>query len=52
MKLINNRSTLPMSIRSNPLAIAVVDKYGPAENFIASLIPTKPGIARGICLKP
>jgi hypothetical protein len=43
MELINNRSTLPTIRHSNPLAIAVADKYGPAENFIRKFNPDKAG---------
>lgn len=43
MELINNRSTLPTIRLSNPLAIAVADKYGPAENFIRKFNPDKAG---------
>lgn len=43
MELINNRSTLPTIRLSNPLAIAVADKYGPAEHFIRKFNPDKAG---------
>lgn len=43
MKLINTRSTLPTIRHSNPLAIAVADKYGAAENFIRKFNPDKAG---------
>ena len=43
MELINNRKTLPTICHSNPLAVAVLDKYGSPENFIRRFSPDKAG---------
>lgn len=42
MKLINNRSSLPTS-QSNPIALAVIENYGSAENFVRKFNPDKAG---------
>lgn len=42
MKLTNNRSSLPTS-QSNPIALAVIENYGSAENFVRKFNPDKAG---------
>lgn len=42
MKLINNRSSLPTS-QSNPIALAVIENYGTAEDFVRKFNPDKAG---------